>query len=82
MLEAKVMIALVARYVDLVKVSWHLLVTIHLPRSLITAFKQVGIGKLSVDKTGKPILNDKGHYKVAEEMYPVYLSSQVHTCIA
>lgn len=32
---------------------------------------QVGIGALSVDKTGNPILNDKGHYKVAKEMYPV-----------
>lgn len=32
---------------------------------------QVGIGALSVDEAGEPILIGKGHYDVNEEMYPV-----------
>ncbi|GAB1309801.1 Sterigmatocystin biosynthesis P450 monooxygenase stcS [Madurella fahalii] len=48
-LEARVVIALVARRYDFVK---------------------VGVGELSLDKAGQPVLNAKGQFKVASEMYP------------
>lgn len=37
---------------------------------VIRLFK-VGVGELSLDDAGKPILDTKGHFKVASEMYPV-----------
>ncbi|KAI1394798.1 cytochrome P450 [Hypoxylon fuscum] len=48
-LEARIVVALVARRYDFVK---------------------VGVGELSLDDAGKPILDTKGHFKVASEMYP------------
>ncbi|KAK4108979.1 cytochrome P450 [Canariomyces notabilis] len=48
-IEARVVIALVARRFDFVK---------------------VGIGELSLDESGKPILDAKGRFKVVSEMYP------------
>lgn len=71
MLEARVVIALVARYLDFVKVGWHVYVTFDLWSCLMRSSLQVGIGELSVNEHGKPILDEKGHYKVTEEMYPV-----------
>ncbi|KUI67583.1 hypothetical protein VM1G_02817 [Cytospora mali] len=48
MLEARVVIALVAKY----------------------NFVKVGIGRLTLDEAGKPLLDEKGHFKVDDEMYP------------
>lgn len=44
---------------------------------LINSFLQVGIGESIVDEAGKPMLDGKDHYKVAEEMYPVGCSRAV-----
>ncbi|KAI1741307.1 cytochrome P450 [Xylaria scruposa] len=48
-LEARVVVALVARHYDFVK---------------------VGLGEFQVDGDGKPVLDEKGRYKVTSEMYP------------
>ncbi|KAI1074368.1 cytochrome P450 [Whalleya microplaca] len=48
-LEARVVVALVARRYDFVK---------------------VGLGELILDEAGNPILDDRGYFKVASEMYP------------
>lgn len=71
LLEAKVVLALAARY-DFEKASFYIASRkLYGSPKLILLSWQVGIGSLSLGDDRQPILDQAGHFKVTEEMYPV-----------
>jgi cytochrome P450 len=77
-LEARIVIALVARRYDFTKVRG-LDTTLNNPQNAYPSLvdSKIGIGELSLDETGKPVLDDKGHFKVISELYPVSFRADV-----